>query len=206
MIECPVDESVPMPTDSKASFLDVRTKAEAACNAAKLLFTEGFASETGPDSPEQLREATAKMLSNLATNKPAAYPAVTTPAGAIYVNNMLAEYDMEVVKDAKRLRAYVTNKLILESENNDPRIRIKALELIGKISDVGLFTERSEVTVTNRSTIELENTLKDKLRKLMGTDKAQDVDVVDVVDSASLVNSISVPNKTLDLDNVLTDL
>lgn len=203
MIECPVDESVPMPTDSKAGFLDVRTKAEAACKAAKLLLTQGYTEEgaEATASEAELQKATAQMLSNMAVNKAATYPAVaTTPASAIYVNNMLSEYDMEVVKDAKRLRSYVTNKLILESENNDPRIRIKALELLGKISDVGLFTERSEVTVNNRSTIELENTLKDKLRKLMGTDKAEDVEAVEVVSLPP------VPKTTLDLENVLTDL
>ena len=37
----------------------------------------------------------------------------------------------------------VTNKLVLESENPDPRIRMRALELLGKISDVGLFSEKS---------------------------------------------------------------
>ena len=43
--------------------------------------------------------------------------------------------------------ALVTNKLLLESENDDPRIRIRALELLGKISDVGLFAEKSRVTL-----------------------------------------------------------
>jgi hypothetical protein len=60
----------------------------------------------------------------------------------------------------------------------DARIRMKALELLGKLSDVGLFTERSEVTVSNKSTIELENVLKDKLRKLMGAENVSDAVVI----------------------------
>ena len=99
---------------------------------------------------------------------------MSTPGGAYFVRSILQEYDMEIVHEAKSLRHYVTNKLIIESDNNDARIRMKALELLGKISDVGLFAERSEITVTNRSTSELEEVLKSKLKKLMGASEVQD--------------------------------
>jgi hypothetical protein len=69
----------------------------------------------------------------------------------------------------------VTNKLILESDNPDPKVRIRALELLGKISDVGLFSERTEVLITHQSTDELKQTLRDKLNKLRAK-----MDVVDV--------------------------
>jgi len=45
-------------------------------------------------------------------------------------------------------------------------VRIRALELLGKISDVGLFTDRTEVVVTHQSTDELRNKLREKLLKL----------------------------------------
>jgi hypothetical protein len=60
----------------------------------------------------------------------------------------------------------VTNKLIQETENPDPRIRLRALELLGKITDVGLFTERSEVTVTHQTSDDLRAKLREKLLKL----------------------------------------
>jgi hypothetical protein len=85
---------------------------------------------------------------------------------------------MQVVNDAKRLRNYVTNKLVIESENMDARIRMRALELLGKISDVGLFTERTEITVNNRSTVELEDSLREKLRRIMGTSDAEDAKIL----------------------------
>ena len=50
--------------------------------------------------------------------------------------------------------------------------------MLGKVSDVGLFTERTEITVNNRSTVELENTLRDKLRRLMGTDSAEEATIL----------------------------
>jgi hypothetical protein len=80
------------------------------------------------------------------------------------------------------LRHTVTNRLLEESQNPDPRIRIRALELLGKISDVGLFTDRSEVTVTHQSTDELRAKLREKLVKL--TRPAQSVqlggEIIDV--------------------------
>ena len=44
---------------------------------------------------------------------------------------------------------------------------MRALELLGKISDVGLFAEKSEVTVTHQSTEDLRNKLRGKLEKLV---------------------------------------
>jgi len=72
-----------------------------------------------------------------------------------------------VVTHALEVRHMVTNRLIEESQNPDPRIRIRALELLGKHSDVGLFTERSEVTITHQSTDELKARLRAKLQRLV---------------------------------------
>jgi hypothetical protein len=65
------------------------------------------------------------------------------------------------------MRHLVTNRLLEESKNPDPRIRIRALELLGKHSDVGLFTDRSEVTITHQSTDELKARLRAKLQRLI---------------------------------------
>ena len=120
---------------------------------------------------------------------------LNTPEGAIYVNSILSQYDMEVVKDARRLRNYVTNKLIIEAENPDARVRMRSLELLGKISDVGLFTERTEITVNNRSTVELENNLREKLRRLKEGD----------VSDATVIASPVQINETLAVQNALSD-
>ena len=79
------------------------------------------------------------------------------------------------------IRHLVTNKLLLESENPDPRVRIRALELLGKITDVGLFTERSEVTITHQSTEDLRKTLREKFNRILNKD-VQDVVVIDDID------------------------
>jgi hypothetical protein len=43
---------------------------------------------------------------------------------------------------------------------------MKAIEMLGKMSDVALFTERSEVLITHQSTDDLKSKLKEKLQKL----------------------------------------
>lgn len=90
------------------------------------------------------------------------------------LDRVLSELDEEIVNVAIRLRAYTTNKLIEESENPDPKVRIKALELLGKVKDVGLFSERVEITHKTKSDEELEAEIRQRLEVYMGN-----ADVVD---------------------------
>jgi hypothetical protein len=85
----------------------------------------------------------------------------------VYLQSLLSEYDTVVVKSAQQLRTYVTNKLLAETANADPRIRMKSLELLGKISDVGLFTDKTEITMRHRPTEELEQMLRERLTKVL---------------------------------------
>jgi hypothetical protein len=96
------------------------------------------------------------------------------PAVIVHLKLLLSEYDKEVVANAAQLRTYVTNRLIEESDNSDPRVRMKALELLGKISDVGLFTDKSEVTYRHRPTEELERLLKERLAKVLEIDPEEE--------------------------------
>jgi hypothetical protein len=85
------------------------------------------------------------------------------PATLLAVKAILDEFGHAVVQSSTLIRHLVVNKLILETENPDPRIRMRALENLGKMSDVALFTERSEVTITHQSTDDLKSKLKAKL-------------------------------------------
>ena len=60
-------------------------------------------------------------------------------------------------------------------------VRMRSLELLGKIGDVGLFIERSEVTVKHKTTIELQASIKERISKLLQVrSKAEDVQDVPV--------------------------
>ena len=92
---------------------------------------------------------------------------LSSPGMVVYLQSLLAEYDKVVIKSSQQIRTYVTNKLIMESSNADPRIRLKSLEMLGKISDVGLFTDKTEITMRHRPTEELEQMLRERLTKVL---------------------------------------
>jgi hypothetical protein len=60
---------------------------------------------------------------------------------------------------------------------------LKALELLGKISDVGLFSEKTEITVKNLSQEDLQTQIKNKLFKILGKTAAIDTsfEIIDAV-------------------------
>jgi len=110
--------------------------------------------------------------------------ALSTPATVQHLYAMLSDYDHQVVEEAVQLRRFVTNKLIEDAGLSDPRHRLKALELLGKISDVGLFSEKTEITVKNLSPDDLETQIKSKLYRILGKTSAIDTtfEVIDAKD------------------------
>ena len=81
---------------------------------------------------------------------------------------LLNEWDQEVLDVGRRLRNYVTNKLIAETADPDPKVRLKSLELLGKVSTVGLFSERVDINVTHRTISDIEADLKKTLELFTG--------------------------------------
>ena len=82
----------------------------------------------------------------------------------------IKEYDFQVFADAQQARNFVTNKLVAMADCGDPKLELKALEVLGKHSDIGLFTERSEITVHHTSSSSLENSIKERVKRLMNAD------------------------------------
>ena len=106
--------------------------------------------------------------------------ALETPATVQHLYKLLNDYDHQVVEEAVQLRRFVTNKLIEDADHPDARHRLKALELLGKVSDVGLFSEKTEVVVKNAAPEDLENQIKSKLFKLIGTGRTIDASFEDL--------------------------
>ena len=98
-----------------------------------------------------------------------------TPAAVRHLTGMLTAYDWEFVEQAKELRGYAVAKILEEVENPNANIRLKALGLLGKVTEIGLFTEKIEVKQAEASDAEIEQRIKDKLNRFMGV-----VDVIDV--------------------------
>lgn len=100
-----------------------------------------------------------------------------TPVAVRHLTGMLAAYDWEFVAMAKELRGYTVAKLVEETASPNANIRLKALGLLGKVTEVGLFTDKIEIKKTDLTDAEIDQKLKDKLNKFMGV---IDVDVTDI--------------------------
>lgn len=152
-------------------YLDLRERAEAACRSILLLEEHGLEVQEPNEADAQvaatLTTAYANSPHNTSNAVSHARASSLTPASLLEVRSYLDEYGKAVVTHAVEMRHLVTNRLLEESKNPDPRIRIRALELLGKHSDVGLFTDRSEVTITHQSTDELKARLRAKLQRLI---------------------------------------
>lgn len=152
------------------TYIDLRERAEAACRSALLLEKHGLDLEpTAADKEVAAKLTTAYAEDPQKTSSMVNHvrAAALTPASLINIRDYLDEYGKAVVTHAVEMRHLVTNRLLEESRNPDPRIRIRALELLGKHSDVGLFSEKQEVTITHQTTDELKERLRGKLQKLM---------------------------------------
>ena len=89
-----------------------------------------------------------------------------TPAAVKHLAGMLSQYDWDFIEQAKELRGYVVAKLLEETKNGDPRIRLRALELTGKLTEVGSFTERVHVTKETITTATLTDRIREKIARL----------------------------------------
>ena len=183
-----------VPVSKRAPKIDLKARAAACAKTAALLSEHGLDIELTNDD-KQVAAALAvayaadpEKTSSATTDKRAAQ---LTPAVLRETNNILSEWGRSVVDSAVTVRHLVTNKLITETENPDPRVRLKALELLGKISDVGLFAEKSEVTITHQTTDDLKEKLRSKLKRLT----AQRQDYVE--------DAVIIDGETVDVDKEL---
>ena len=84
---------------------------------------------------------------------------------ALKLGAYLSEYEKQVVEDKVQVRTIVVNRLMEISQDEDNKVALKALELLGKASD--LFTERSEITITHKTSDELKAAIKQRIQLLM---------------------------------------
>ena len=135
----------------------------------------------------------------------AALVQLKTPEAVRHLTGMLTAYDWEFVEMAKELRGYTVAKLVEETQNPNANIRLKALGLLGKVTEVGLFTEKIEVKKTDLTEQEIDAKLKEKLAKFMNVSDAEILDVVEVAAPAP-TQTVEIPTanpdeQDLDPDN-----
>jgi hypothetical protein len=71
---------------------------------------------------------------------------VKAPLAVRHLAGLLTAYDWEFVQQAQQLRGYVVATLMEETKHTNPHVRLKALGMLGRVTEVGLFTEKVEVS------------------------------------------------------------
>jgi len=105
---------------------------------------------------------------------------LSQPQTAFAASLFLKSYANRIAADANEVRSAITAKLMEIANCGDPRYELKALELLGKHSDIGLFTERSEVTITHKTSAGLEDAIKERIKRLLN---AETIDIVPISQS-----------------------
>jgi hypothetical protein len=152
---------IPFPFDTTPEEIEqFRERAKAAVETIKEIIALGGEVEVTQESKDTARKAVSENTTLKISEK---------NAGAlVHLEAILSEYDKDLINAASRLRSYVTNKLLIETIDEDARIRLKALELLGKTSSVGLFSDRLEVNVTHRTVEQVDAELEGMLEKYLG--------------------------------------
>ena len=129
----------------------------------------------------QARDAFKALVATPTEAKGAIQKLTVPPAGKKLVG-MLTAYDWAFVEQAKEIRGMAVAKILEETDHPDARIRLKALELLGRVTEIGLFTDRIEVKKTELSDSELDAKIKEKLLAIQNTIEApkDDENVTDV--------------------------
>jgi hypothetical protein len=152
---------------------DPAVLAQAQRESAQWLAELGADDEEGIDA-ELGRKAARRAFTDLTVGeipqkKVDSLLALRSPHAVAHLTGMLTAYDWEFVEQAKQLRGYVVARLLEEA---DPQTggkapdRIKALTALGKVTEVGLFTEKVEITKKDLSDEELDARIKDRMDRI----------------------------------------
>lgn len=163
--------------DPKANFtpakkLDATQELDARFETAEFLDAIGARPED-EITQELAKEAAQKAFHDFAANVPDPVKKqnlanAKTPESVKRIVGMLANYDWQFVDEAHRLRGFIVTKLVEEAEDHpDAKVRLRALELLGKVTDVGLFSERIEIKKTDISDADLDAQIRAKLEKFI---------------------------------------
>lgn len=140
---------------------------------------------------------TAELIKGV--DKPTAPKHIQVAAEAKAASVLIKKFDFQAFADIQQARTYITNKLVTLSDCGDAKIEIKALELLGKHSDIGLFTERSEITVHHTTSKGLEDSIKERIKRLLNAE-VTDVTPLDDLDTllgpAEETRTVDVPENT----------
>jgi hypothetical protein len=170
-----------------------------AANTALALKELGADDDVTPEEAQAAKSMFENMLPGDKNSraKPEEKKALATPGIAMALSGYINHYEKQIVADKVQVRTIVVNRLMEISQDDDNKVALKALELLGKASD--LFTDRSEITITHQTSDELKAAIKERITQLMQSTQikaktktesrldqlkdVQDVEVVEIKDA-----------------------
>jgi hypothetical protein len=189
-IEPTTDHPVPFSTEDETTKTFVEEVAVAGATAEL---------QVALGAPLEVDESTAEkektLIEQAITQKKAKN--LTSVSTAFAASAFLKTYGQQLALDVAQARSAITFKLMEIANCGDPKFELKALELLGKHSDIGLFTERSEITINYKNPEDLEEAIKERVKRLLNADV---VDVTPIgADLDDVLGVAEVPEKKTEL-------
>jgi hypothetical protein len=159
----PSDKEVPLIQNVEGTPKDIAARLDVFFNTAAFIEEAGGEVAVDDDARKESRE--------IFSGSETAPPTPTSSAVALHLKALVNEYDYQVLESNIQARQYIVNRLLDISDprgETKPMEQLKALELLGKVSEIGLFMERVEVNINTKSTAELEEDLVKTLTRYMG--------------------------------------
>jgi hypothetical protein len=160
-----IDANVPIPASATEAMpeLSVKEELEMRARTVKMLADlQGKPVEVTEEHRGQAMKVVEQVAMNKADPNLAQYPNETIA----YLAGMVAQYDYMVVRELVDLKKYVVNKLLLETDSQDPKVRLGAIKALGEVDGVDAFKKRSEITIRHKSMDEVEIELLETLQRL----------------------------------------
>jgi len=155
--------TIPIPVDlTPQEAKTLHERAKAAFNTADFLIAMGHKVDKAKMMAAQ-RESARQF-----TGSPAAQRRPFNTETALWMDDLLQRYNNAIVEDTIRLKTYVTTRLVEESDGEKAADRLRALESLGKLTQLGMFADKLEISVNTKSTDELKSELAAKLSRYMG--------------------------------------
>ena len=158
----------PMPYDAREEIPDTFIE-ELEIAAATVEMQEAMGAfdatlELSPDDQEREKRLLDEVVKKQKSKN------LTLPNTAFAAAAFLQTYGRQLAFDAAAARSAITNKLMEIANCGDTKFELRALELLGKHSDIGLFTERSEITINYKTPEALEDAIKERVKRLLNAD------------------------------------
>lgn len=136
-------------------------------NTAELQVELGASLELPTDADQRKLKA---LISEASKRKNPDKSALSQTNTAYAAASFLRQYGQHLAFDAAQARAAITSKLMEIANCGEIKHELRALELLGKHSDIGLFTERTEININYNSPESLERAIKERVKRLLNAD------------------------------------